>query len=206
MNFKRTVLVAACLALGPVAVFAGGPDANLFPVSTGSVWNYSGSAAGKAMSLRAEITSVTKSGNATLAVFKWSKGGTAVQEETYRITASEVARVRAGAGGSGDITPPVPVIRYPMTVGKTWKWAGKISTPGGAFQGSAVLKVASKDSVKTGAGSLQAYRVDMSLTLTAGGQSLTIPNTYWFAPGKGLIKQSAPNQKVEAVLSSYKKK
>ena len=56
-------------------------------------------------------------------------------------------------------------------------------------------------------GSIKAYKVDLNLVVTAGGQSATIVNSYWYAPNIGMIKQAASfgnGTSIEGTVTSYK--
>src|SRR5207302_3971917 len=108
----------------------------------------------------------------TTAIMLWTINGNPAQEETYVVSAAEVDRSRSGQGGSNVITPPVAIIKYPMAVGKSWSWQGKMEiSQHMTLPGTATLKVAGRQTIKTAAGTFNAYRVDMKVTVTANGQT-----------------------------------
>lgn len=190
-------LVIAALAAAGLLVAAAGRGVaaeNLFPITVGSSWTFSGSPGGRPLTMIATVKSASKANGKITAVILWTVNGAPAQEETYIVSASEVARSKSGQGGANTITPPVPVIKYPLTVGKAWSWQGHMQISQGGqsatLPGSASLKVAGRESVKTAAGTFNAYRVDMKVTVTANGQTQSVPNTYWFAPGVGMVQQS----------------
>jgi hypothetical protein len=201
MRLKKAVytFTFAALALLAVAKVAD----NVFPTKVGATWWFTGSAGANQFNPVCKISSSKKSGNKTVVVMQWTFNSQNIQTETYWVTPSEVVRVQSGAGGKTKINPPVPVIKYPLTVGKSWTWKGVITTDGTGIPGTANLRVSKMETVKSAAGTFNAYRVDMTLTLSAQGQTATIPNTYWFAPGKGMVKQSASLQgmNIEAVVT-----
>jgi len=195
------------------ASFAVPVSQSLFPTTVGSTWTIRSVVTGMSTPIDMQITIVrAKNPTPHQVVLRYMKGDKEFQEETYLVTASEVARMRSGPGGSGKITPPLPVIKYPATVGKSWKWAGSITQPtssGGSqtVQGNATIKIAAFEAVKTTMGSIKAYKVDLNLVVTAGGQSATIVNSYWYAPNIGMIKQAASfgnGTSIEGTVTSYK--
>ena len=141
--------------------------------------------------MEAVVTSSKTAGGKTTVLMKWTLNGNPVQDETYIITASGVSRAKSGAKGSVTVSPPVPVIKNPMAVGKSWTWKGTISPGAQKIAGTATLKVGARETVKSAAGSFSAFRVDMVLNFTAQGRAFKIPNSYWFAPGAGLVRQRA---------------
>ena len=191
--------------------------AQMFPTKSGSTWEFTGSIrAGdqtQPLNLGAKIASVNSTGGTTTAVIEWTANGSLAQSETYIVTGSEVRRSRSGQGGAGVINPPVPVLRTPIQIGNAWNWKGTITTGGQTLNGTANIRIAAREQLKTPAGTLNAFRVDMTLTISLQGQNQKTTNSYWFAPGVGLVKQrtglTGPGgQKitVEASVSKYKTK
>jgi hypothetical protein len=198
-------IAAACLASA-----AGPAPQNLFPTGVGSTWNYQGTMNGASVSIVATIKSAKTSNGVTEATFDWQMAGRSTQMETYRVTSTSVERTRSGAGGANHLNPPLPVIKYPMSVGKAWHWKGSLVNGATSMPSSGDLRVGALEKVKTGAGTFTAYRVDVKLLVSAGGQTAHVDNSYWYAPGAGMVKQSATvsgtgqSVQVEAAISSYK--
>lgn len=202
---KRFLLCSAAMLGGTSLLFAGTPllsaaegaapvrqaKENLFPTGVGSTWSLTGKAGTQPLDMTATIASVKAQGANKTVQMNWAMNGKQQMQETYLVSPTSVSRVRTSMSGSSDVVPPMPVIQYPMSVGKSWEWKGVLKTPGTAINGSATLRVASKDKIVTSAGTFNAYRVELKLTVEAQGQSMTIPNSYWFAPGVGLVKQEA---------------
>jgi hypothetical protein len=207
------ILAPACIwALASAPIHAQTGKQNLFPIGEGSSWEFSGTAGKQPITMSAKVTSSKAGKDGHIVGMHWLMGANPVQDEEYIVTATSVSRAKSGKDASSTVTPPIPVIKYPMEVGKSWNWSGKIYVAQAkiSLDGNATLKVAAKENVKTGAGTFQAYRVDMVLNILQGQQKMTVPNSYWFAPGVGLIKQSSeiavPNgQKIviEASVSKY---
>lgn len=170
---------------------------NLFPTSLGSNWVIRTKVPGQDAPIDANITvtSEKKAGDTTTAIFQYKANGAVVQEETYIVTPDQVSRKRSGQGGSSVLEPPMPIIKYPMALGKSWKYTGTITIQAATgemeLQSTADLKVAAFEEVKTGAGTFKAYRVDMRATISSGATNQEVTNSYWFAAGIGMIKQSA---------------
>ena len=203
---------ALLLAASMTGTTAGPASDNLFPAAKDTVWTYAGTAGSTPLNLTAKVTSSTTSAGKTTVVVQWLSNNQPMQDETYIVSATEVSRAKSGAYGNNVLTPPIPVIKYPMSVGKSWEWSGMMAMNGGQLKvpASAKLKVAAQEKVKVGSESLNCYKVDMSVTVTAQGQATTIPASYWFAPGVGLVKQSStlptPDGKgvvIEATATKY---
>jgi hypothetical protein len=209
-----SVWAVAALASAPVSAQS---IAQMFPTRAGSTWEFDGAVrAGnqtQPLKLGAKIASVNSAGGKTTVVVEWTANGNIAQSETYIVSGNEVLRSRSGQGGSGVINPPVPVLRMPIRAGNSWNWKGTITTGGQTLNGSANLRIAARERLKTPAGNLDSFRVDMTLTISLQGQNQKTVNSYWFAPGVGLVKQSTSltgpgGQKltVEASVSKYKTK
>lgn len=172
---------------------------DLFPVAKGSSWEYNGAITGnvngqklnQTMSITGTVTSVKKAGSTTVAVVRMAANGRTTGEDTYRITPEAVLRVSTGAYGYERMTPPLPLLRFPVAVGKNWSWKGKKRNPdANEVAGSAVMKIASREQVNTPAGVFDAYRLDMTITLNDKSQKIVLPAHIWFSPGKGMVKMS----------------
>ena len=170
---------------------AGQGGKSLFPTGQGSRWSFKGKAGTQELSMEAVITSSKTAGGKTTVLMRWTLNGQPVQDETYIVTASGVSRAKSGAGGSVSVSPPVQVIKNPMVVGKSWTWKGTISPGAQTIAANATLKVGAREAVKSAAGTFNAFRVDMVLNFSVQGRAFKIPNSYWFAPGAGLVRQRA---------------
>jgi hypothetical protein len=198
--------VAAGLVSLVAAASVLAQSGSVFPSSPGSTWEYAGTAGGRPIKMSASVVSSKTSGGSTTFVVKWMMDGRQASQETYILSASQLVRAAAGNDGKTDLNPPLPVIKLPAKVGQTWTWKGSMKTGGGQIEATAELKTAAKVDLKTPAGTFSAWKVDMKLVISG----ITITNTYWFAPGKGLVKQSTtvPGQNgqpvvVEGSLTKY---
>ena len=211
-NTRRAALAAAIVA-GTAVLFTAGraaPPANpdYWPMKAGNTWTYDATFGDKKMNQVAKVTSVKREGQATLATIEYATMGRTFSE-TYRVTAQSVERTSSNMGqGDSQINPPIPIIKYPLTAGKSWTWSGTITVQGQPVQGRSSLSVTGPTTVKTAAGTFKAMRVHSSLTIEAQGQKLILPNDYWFAPGVGMVRQHATigATKVDGTMRSYKLK
>lgn len=209
MISMRTFLVS-CALLSTLAVSASVfDDENLFPTTIGSTWTWTSSASGAGTTMKVEVVKADPPVDGQ-ALLRYTANGQTTQDETYLVTKSEVARLRSGKDGCNHLEPALPIIEYPMTAGKSWHWKGTITTVtagGGGLpvDGEADLKVAGREDVKTDAGTFNAYRVDMHLTVSVSSRSSEFDNTYWFAPNVGMVKQtfSGAGLNVEGAITSY---
>ena len=165
---------------------------NLLPAKVGNYWVLNGNAGKAPLSMTYKVMSVKSANGVTTAVFTMFKDSAPVSSETYLIDSKGVSRSLSGATGKDVITPPVQIIRYPVKIGETWNWKGTINTAAaGKLDCDATLKVARQEQVVTKAGKFNAVKIDMKLTVHVSRQTQTIDNSYWFAPGVGMVKQVA---------------
>jgi hypothetical protein len=184
---------------------------SFFPLTLGSSWTYQGKAGTQPLTMTATVSSVKQDGDNSTAVLLWSQDGQTFKEETYLAGPTGITRSKSGVYGSSVLNPPIVVIPYPLTVGKKWAWKGDISTVNvPSVPATSEGWVAEREQVKTSAGSFNAFRVDVSFTMTIAGNKITSPSTYWFAPGVGLVKQMATSPQpggsqipIEASLIKY---
>ena len=213
MNCNIQAARTLCLVLIPAFSLIGQAraDENLFPAKLGSVWTFKGNAGAVNVAMDATIASSKTDGKKTTVVMRWTKEGAPVQDETYVITSESVSRSRVGAYGNIKMDPPFPIIQYPVKINKIWKWSGTVITPAGSNKAAAIIKVISKENIKTHAGMYSAFRIESMVTFNIKGQSVKVPNIYWFAPDVGMVQQRMlvpqPDGKgvvVEASVSAVK--
>ena len=114
--------------------------------------------------------------------------------EGYRSTPHEFGAVFA-EGEHYD--PPIPLLRFPMTVGESWNWSGymtatAVARPATAEIDSSIGKVTMADGPQT------AVRVDVRLHMPAfrdsgaGRRALV----FWFVKGRGLVRREFGSESV----------
>ena len=201
MTSKIAALFGLAISLVAISAPAAHSQIDLFPVALGNTWKMSGFAGPQKLEMVATITKSKSANGSTKVTMSWNQGENNINEETYIIRKQYVARSTSGIGGTNIIDPPVRIIVYPMAVGNSWTWKGTISTPKGVFEGTSTLRVGAKETVKTTSKSYKAFRVDMVMVVSGSGQKVSIPNSYWFAPGVGMVRQKSeiPNPNGEKV-------
>ncbi|MFY9233204.1 MAG: hypothetical protein WAO58_01970 [Fimbriimonadaceae bacterium] len=108
-----------------------------------------------------------------------------IEIEVYRLTSAEFAFAGLRLGGTvstGEFyVPPMPILKFPMTVGDTWSWTGRYVSGDVSHDGSAKVTTSGKgDSVQ----------VKVDLELKSGGPKAAMRSLiFWIAPGRGVFKR-----------------
>jgi hypothetical protein len=179
-----------------------------WPMNEGSTWTFDTMIGNRKITQVIKVASVKQQGSARLATLEYAMGQQ-ISRETYQVTPQSVERVSSNmGGGDAPINPPIPIIKYPLTAGKSWTWTGTITTMGQKLNGRSKLTVSGPTTVKTPAGTFRAMRVHSALRVEAQGKKLDSPNDYWFAPSVGMVRQSTVlgNITLNGTLRSYKLK
>jgi len=192
------------------------PKGDYFPVKQGSTWTYQmiipqiGSGDVQTRTQVVTVTKVTKDKTGTLAVLDYREDDKPAFTEKYRITANMVNRIAAGFQAGEKLVPPFPLIRFPLTVDKTWSWKGKIVQKTGAGGAEATMSVTGPEEIVVPAGKFMAYQVHCEQVLMGQldgkPKRVSLPADYWFAPGVGLVQRKVrfPDTIVNIQLTSFK--
>jgi hypothetical protein len=93
--------------------------------------------------------------------------------------------------------PPIPLLRFPMTVGESWSWTGNMTAtavkrPATAEIDSSIGKVNMPDGPQT------AVRVDVRLRMPAWGDSAAGRRAlvFWFVKGRGLVRREFGSESI----------
>jgi hypothetical protein len=180
--------------------------ADYWPFREGNTWTIALTLGEKKMTQVITVTKVATKDGKTRAELEYKTDGHVDMLEIYEVDANTIVRVSSGPNGANKLTPPLPVIQFPMTAGKKWNWKGETALNDSPFTASAELTVSGPETVKMDAVSFRAMRVHMDLEVKSGEQALKVPNDYWFAPNVGLVKQKATlgSQTIEGTITSYK--
>lgn len=202
-------LLAASLHAAAFAQKSSAPAkiaADYWPFKEGSTWTIDTTVGEKKMTQVITVRKATTKEGKTRAELEYVTDKKIVQVEIYEVNDKSLVRLASGKDGANKLTPPFPVIQFPLTDGKKWQWKGEIATENGTFKGSSEQTVSGPETVKTDAGTFSATRVHVDLEIMAGEQTLKVVNDYWFAPNVGLVKQKATigPQVIEGILTSYK--
>jgi len=86
--------------------------------------------------------------------------------------------------------PAMPILRFPLTIGDSWKWEGEIVSSGISYKAGATITTGSEDLYFSGM-KHHTVRVLVRISLEAnpGKSPLERELTFWFEPGKGIIKR-----------------
>jgi hypothetical protein len=200
---------AAGAAVLSATVVASPPDPpNYWPLKLGATWTLQTKVGTDTLTQVATVTDVKRDGASTLATLDYKSKGKSLNTEVYRVSASGISRISGGNNNSVMVNPPIPIIQYPLTAGKSWTWSGEIVTNGKEVKASSKFTVSGPEAIKTAAGSFKAMHVTSELVLDPSGQKIKMPNHYWFAAGVGLVRQTATIGPTEIAgeLTSYKLK
>jgi len=201
-----TVCLLACAVMsGSAAVQAASPD--YYPMTVGNTWTLDTTINGQVIPIVMTVTERTPAQADGFAASIESRiEGRAIQIEVYRVNKTGVSRVSSGADGAGVLAPPFPVLKYPIAFDDSWMWKGTITTAGQAMPASARCSVSRPERVAVPAGTSQAIKVHVDLSVEGPDNSKAeVTNDYWFAADVGMVKQVAHigTNDVAGVMSSY---
>ena len=121
-------------------------------------------------------------------VFRSARDGRAYREEYYISNKSGIYQLGGGAGDQVIMVPPVPILTYPLELGKTVEWQGGISVPKGKVPARAWSRFRGTEAIKVPAGSFKAYRTDTALEANISGRLTVFTTARWFVPDIGIVK------------------
>jgi len=85
--------------------------------------------------------------------------------------------------------PPIPLVRYPFTVGETWDWAGTAGLGPNTKQATAGL-LSSEETINLSGGVNECVLVTANLVVeTPGGTNSKRTLKFWIQPMKGVVKR-----------------
>lgn len=116
------------------------------------------------------------------------KGDRELDHEEY-VAGSEMFQIRVAGGET--YNPPIDLLRFPMKVGDSWTWSGKLDS---GVKADAKIDT-SKDTVYVGTVPQPAVKVEVSLRFLAlgGDDHAQRTLTFWFSPKHGLFKRQYDN-------------
>jgi hypothetical protein len=129
-------------------------------------------------------------------------GGEVFETEGYQSQSDNFALVNA-AGETYE--PPIALLRFPMNVGDSWDWKGKMMTGPVAHDAEATVTTSS-DKVDMGGSQADAVRVDLDLRMDSGTDKPALRRLeFWFVKGKGVVKRefgsSTSREPLEAAVA-----
>jgi hypothetical protein len=84
--------------------------------------------------------------------------------------------------------PPINLIRYPMTVGDTWEWAGDVIFGKTKAKAKATITTSAEE-VNLDTGKFSALKVNVEVNFEANSAPKKRELTFFFKPGEGLIRR-----------------
>jgi hypothetical protein len=132
---------------------------------------------------------VEKTGEQAHITLETRRNGTITRREVYESGAEGLSMTAAGLGDSVTLSPPLPLVRYPVTEGDVASWSGVLKIRGISAPGTAYSRVSGQDMVPDGDRQVGAYRVDTIIETTVRGRLVPFMTTRWFAPGVGIAHQ-----------------
>lgn len=104
-----------------------------------------------------------------------------VDEETYEVSGDQVV-LRYAAGE--EFQEPIPLMKFPLTVGDEYQWKGTMLASQVPIQGSAKV-VTSTDFVRLKDKGQDAIKVEINLTFGKGANRKL---SFWFVKGQGVLR------------------
>lgn len=118
--------------------------------------------------------------------FQISAKNVVLEEEHYE---NEPTGFRFASLTGESFSPPIPLIRYPLTVGEEWQWTGTAGLGPNLKQATATL-TSSNDTLNLATGMADCVRISVDLVVATGGPGQSKrPLKFWFEPGKGIVKR-----------------
>lgn len=109
-----------------------------------------------------------------------------LEEESYRISKDEFLFEHL----SGErFEPPIPIVRFPLTVGDKWDWTGDAFLGPLSRPASATVSTAN-DKLNLASGNLETVRVVVDLTVKTGrGTMADRKLQFWIKPRAGVVRR-----------------
>jgi hypothetical protein len=176
------VLLGALPALAqpPAAEKGKAKVPDYYPLKVGSKWHYQLAAAnGKQVQIVNQIAKLETIDGKTMARLEAIIGGNVAGTEHLSSNDQGIFRNRYNGV---EVSPPVCLLKYPITEGASWETVAKIGDQQLTFTG----REGPKESVQVPAGTYQTVTAIVQTTVNG----MKISTTYWFAANVGVVKQT----------------
>ncbi len=131
-----------------------------------------------------EIVQTTKGEEMTIEI---SAHGQVFENETYQIGDKSFDLLDV-AGEHYE--PKLPLLRFPMRIGETWDWTGRMTAGEEPHKATATITSTSDSVLLPGSGSTDTVLVIVDLSIESGGPTPANRKLrFWFAKDKGLVKR-----------------
>lgn len=187
------------------------PSGELLPLQTGARWSMTTRTASRSQNRDvsgAEEIVITGKQAAPApegVIMDMRRNGKSYRQEIFLAKSDGLYMSAAGSADKMTITPPLPLVKYPVTDGQTAVWNGILRFKGTAAPGTSYSRVSARETVKTPAGSFPTYRIDTVITTTVEGRQVSFPSTRWLSPRVGIVRQvtRAGDTRMIKELKSY---
>jgi hypothetical protein len=182
-RFAAFLLVFLTVASGASPQTPVGKKAppDYYPLGEGTKWHYRVEVGGKTVQVTNQVAKVETIDGQPLARLETVVGeGQVTASEHLRTTPQGVFRHRYNGIA---VSPPLCLLKYPVKDGESWATDIKI----GGMQLKVRCRVGGAEEVEVPAGKYKAVTSDVETAV----MGVKITTKYWFAPGVGVVKQTA---------------
>ncbi|MBC8104706.1 MAG: hypothetical protein H7Z41_19195 [Cytophagales bacterium] len=169
--------------------------AKLLPLAPGAAWQMAqiGTSTGPESRIEAQV--VTRSASNDYLI-DFRRKGASWRREAYRETPSALLMTAMGEDSRPlmQLSPPVPLVRYPLREGDGVAWTGTFRFGDTTYPATGYSRISAIERVATPLGRVPAYRVDTLISIYQDGQMVKFPTMRWLAPGIGFVRRSFVDQ------------
>lgn len=109
-----------------------------------------------------------------------------LETEVYQSTTSEFSLVSIDE----KFEPPLPLLKFPMTIGQPWDWSGELVAGGVRHRATAKITPSTEQLFLTKTGGVDTVKISIQMQIDSKTPSpAKRPLTFWFARGKGIVKR-----------------
>lgn len=117
--------------------------------------------------------------------FLFKSHGEVLDKESYRL-GTQTFQLVQGAGMTFE--PPIDLVLFPMAVGQSWGWSGRISS--GVDTQNAHATVSSEPaSLNLPNGYFEGFKVAVDLEISDSTPAVTKSMAFWLVPKRGIMKR-----------------
>lgn len=123
--------------------------------------------------------------------------GVVMEKETYRVTTEGIWLVKLRDGETGEtFVPALPLLQFPMRVGDSFSWDGKMIIGNRALPTSGRIQTGA-ETISLATGPTEAVRVEILLELRDGSPRPAQRRlTFWFVKGEGPLRRDYGGQEI----------
>jgi hypothetical protein len=146
----------------------------------------------RAAAINAQVTKRDSEGS----VVEFRKNGQLWRREVYRDTPSGLFLTAMAEDDKPmmRLSPPVPIILYPLKEGNEKAWIGSFRYGEVSFPANGYSRISALEKVAGPTGKNLAYRTDTLISINQDGNIIKFPTLRWLAPGTGFVRRSFVEQ------------